>query len=315
VTCVGVEGTIVSKHYDVIISDDLVDEDNSRTKTQRDKIRTWYYQTLDPTLEPPDPAVPHRGEHHHLGTRYHYDDLWGHLLANELKDHFNVVRALEKVLAPIAPGCEAKEETEASPWPEKYPVSWFQEKRRRSGIIIFNAQYQCDAEAMKGEIFKYDDCQQLDDKDFPNTKKLRIFMGVDLAISEDEAKNNDKSAIVVIGVAPGPAPIYYVLDWYEKRIRFSEQKAKIIEFHERWDPVRIGIETNAYQAAKYHNLKDERPDIRAKKLNTVKDKITRAWKLSAIFEEKKVFFKKSQGLLIEHMVLFPSNDHDDLFDA
>lgn len=315
VTCVGVEGTIVSKHYDVIISDDLVDEDNSRTKTQRDKIRTWYYQTLDPTLEPPDPAVPHRGEHHHLGTRYHYDDLWGHLLANELKDHFNVVRALEKVQAPIAPGSEAKEETEASPWPEKYPVSWFQEKRRRSGIIIFNAQYQCDAEAMKGEIFKYDDCQQLDDKDFPNAKKLRIFMGVDLAISEDEAKNNDKFAIVVIGVAPGPAPIYYVLDWYENRIRFSEQTAKIIEFHERWDPVRIGIETNAYQAAQYHNLKDERPDIRAKKLNTVKDKITRAWKLSAIFEEKKVFFKKSQGLLIEHMVLFPSNDHDDLFDA
>lgn len=298
ITCVGVEATIVSKHYDVIISDDLVDEDNARTKGQRDKTKTWYYQTLDPTLEPPDASVCHRGEHHRQGTRYHYDDLYGHLIGKELKEHHQIIPGLRDGM---------------SPWPSKYPPEWFQEKKRKAGLIIFNAQYQCDTEAMKGEIFQYDDCQQLDDDEYPDVKTLRVYMGVDLAISEKEAA--DKFAICVIGVTPSRSA-YYVLDYFEDQIRFSKQTSKIIEYAKRWDPIRVGIETNAYQAAQYQRLKEERPDLRLKAINTDKDKMTRAWKLSSIFEEKKIFFKRhSQDLLIEHMVLFPNHRHDDLFDA
>jgi predicted phage terminase large subunit-like protein len=298
ITCVGVDTTIVSKHYDVIISDDLVDEENSRTKNQRDKTRTWYYQTLDPTLEPPDPSVPHRGEHHRLGTRYHYDDLYGHLIANELKEHHNIV-----------PGLDHRGR---SPWPKKYPPKWFAEKRRKAGVIIFNAQYQCDTEAMKGEVFQYDDCQQIPDKDCPDKSELRVYMGVDLAISEKETA--DKFAIVVIGVTP-ERTAYYVLDYFEDQLRFSAQTAKIIDFAKRWDPIRIAIETNAYQEAQYQTLRETKPELRLKPLKTDKDKTTRAWKLSAIFEDKKVFFMKSQQLLIEHMVLFPNHRYKDLFDA
>lgn len=304
ITCVGVDGTIVSKHYDVILSDDLVDEDNSRTKHQRDKTRTWYYQTLDPTLEPPDPKVPHRGEHHILGTRYHYDDLYGHLLANELKDSHQIIPALN--------------ERGQSPWPEKYPPAWFAKKRSRSGIVIFNAQYQCDTEAMKGEIFQYDDCQKADEADIPSTKSLRVFMGVDLAISEKEKA--DKFAIVVIGITPGRTA-YYVLDYFEKQLRFSAQTDKIIEFARRWDPIRIAIETNQYQEAQYQTLKDrvaedpDTPELRLRPIKTLKDKTTRAWKLSGLFEDRKVFFRKSHDLLIEHMVLFPNHKYKDLFDA
>ena len=164
ITCVGVEGTVVSKHYDVIISDDLVDEENSRTQYMRDKTRTWYYQTLLPTLEPPDNEVEHRGEHHRLGTRYHYADLYGHLIANELKGAYQIIPALD--------------EHRRSPWPEKYSAKWFDKRRRESGLIIFNAQYQCDTEAMKGEIFGYDLCQQIPLEDWPSHKSLRVYMGV-----------------------------------------------------------------------------------------------------------------------------------------
>lgn len=298
VTCVGVEATIVSKHYDVLISDDLIDEDNSRTKGQREKTRTWYYQTLDPTLEPPDKDVPHRGEHHRQGTRYHYDDLYGHLIAKELKDHHQIIPALRNNM---------------SPWPKKYPVRWFLEKKRKSGLIIFNAQYQCDTEAMKGEIFQFDDCQQIEDSEYPDTKTLRVFMGVDLAIKEKET--SDKFAIVVIGVTPTRSA-YYVLDYFEDQVRFSKQTSKILEYAKRWDPIRIGIETNAYQEAQYQAVKEANPDVRLKAIITDKDKVTRAWKLSGVFEEKKVFFKKNlHDLVVEHMVLFPNHNHDDLFDA
>lgn len=304
VTSIGVGGMVVGKHYDIVISDDLIDEENSRIKTQREKILTWYYKVLDPTLEPPDSDVKFRGEHHRLGTRYHYDDLYGHLEANEMKEHTNVIPSLN--------------EKGQSPWPEKFPPEWFDEKRKKSGLIIFNSQYQCDTEAMKGEIFQYDDCQIIPDDKIP--KKLKIFMGIDLAISE--ADQNDKFAIVVIGVDSDKK--YYVLDYHEGRHRFGKQTEKILQYYKRWKPIRAGIEINAYQKAQYHNLRDSineeehginGEDLRLRKITTDKDKITRAWKLSAIFEDKRIFFKENQHLLIEHLVLFPNYPLKDLFDA
>jgi len=298
ITCVGADGTIVSKHYDVIIEDDIVDEENSRTQHQRDKLVSWAYTTLDPTVEPPDPKVPHRGERHRLGTRYHHLDYYGHLISHELKNHVHIIKALD--------------ELGRSPWPEKYPPKWFTAKREKSGLIIFNAQYQNDTDAMKGEIFQYDDCQRVPDTEWPDAQGLQVFMGVDLAIGEDET--NDKFAIVVIGVNKDRTA-FYVLDHYEDQLRFGAQTAKIKEYAKRWDPIRIAIETNAYQAAQYQTLKDTDPDIRLRPVITDKDKVTRAWKLSSLFEEKKMFFRESQLLLIEHLVLFPNHQHDDLFDA
>lgn len=297
VTCVSVGGTIVSKHYDVLMPDDLIDEDNARTQLMRDKTQTWYYKTLEPTLEPPDSEVEHRGENHRLGTRYHFADLYGHWIENELKDHHRVVKALD--------------DKNRSPWPEKHTPEWFLNKRKTSGVIIFNSQYLCSTEAMKGEIFQYDDCQIIKSDKIPDD--IKIFMGVDLAISEDEKA--DHFAIVVLGKDSNGNR--YFLDWYEGQLRFSEQTQKIIEFYNKYDPIKCCIETNAYQKAQYQTLKDEDKDIRLKAVNQDKDKITRAWKLSAFFEDKKMFFKRVGGieLVIEQIVLFPSYRYKDLFDA
>ena len=53
--------------------DDVVDDDNSRTEHQRQKLLTWYRKVLLPCLEP-------NGEIHAIGTRYHPMDLYGHFL-------------------------------------------------------------------------------------------------------------------------------------------------------------------------------------------------------------------------------------------
>lgn len=303
VTCVSVGSAVVGKHFDVAVSDDLVDEENSRTKYMRDRVKQWYYQTLDPCLEPPDPRVPHRGEHHRLGTRYHFDDLYGHLMAHELKRKTQIIPALD------AKG--------RSPWPEKYPSKWFKEKKRKSGTIIFNAQYQCDTEAMKGEIFQYDDCQRVKDSDVPSD--ARVFMGVDLAISEKEA--SDRFAIAVVAV--DAAQNYYVIDFFEGHLRFGKQTAKILQYYKKHDPVRCAIETNAYQAAQYQNLQDDDEgadgsggkNLRLKAIHTDKDKITRAWKLSPVFEDGRMYFTQGTMVLAEQLVLFPNFRYKDGFDA
>lgn len=296
ITCVGVDGTIVSKHYDVIISDDLVDEENSRTSYMRDKSKTWFYKTLDPCLEPPDTSIPHRGEHHILGTRYHFEDLYGHLIENELKEHTQVIPALD--------------EAGDSPWPEKYPPEWFNEKKRKAGTIIFRTQYLCDTEGMKGEVFQFDDCQVIDDKDLPSG--LRVFMGTDLAISKKK-ETADKFAQIVIGL--DVADNIFVLAFYTGHVRFTQQVNRFFQFYDEHDPIFAGMEANAYQEAMIDVIKERDKETRIVPLYTDKDKLTRAWKLSPLFEGKRVFFRKGMDTLIEQFVLFPNFRFKDLVDA
>jgi phage terminase large subunit-like protein len=139
-------------------------------------------------------------------------------------------------------------------------------------------------------------------------------MGIDLAIGEKE--EHDNFVIVVIGIDTNYN--YYILDFYEGKIRFSAQTKKIRKYYKKWDPIRALIETNAYQDAQYQNLKDEDKTLRIKPKKQTKDKITRAWKRSSDFDDKRVFFKKTgkSHIAVERLVLFPdAKGSRDFFDA
>jgi len=297
ICCASPDSGLTSRHVDVVLSDDLVSEDNCRTKHLRDRLRTWFYKTLDPCLEPPDPDVEHRGEHHMLGTRYHYDDLYGHLIENELAEHHQVIPGLD--------------ENGNSPWPEKHSPEWFKGKRKVHGAIIFASQYLCDVEAMKGEIFHYDDCQKIEDKDIPTD--LQIFQGNDLAVSEREARDNAQYANVTIGIDKDEN--IYVLDYYLRHIGFPKQIEKAKSMYKQHDPIRAGAESNAYQKAFVQQIKDESKDYRFVPIHTDKDKMTRALKLTPLFEGKRVFFRKNMDPLIDQFVLFPGYRYRDGLDA
>lgn len=287
VMTVGAEGQVVGMHYDLIICDDLVDESNARTRYMREMLRTFYYKTLMPTLEPD-------GEIHILGTRYHYDDLYGHLESHEMAGASQVVTALDT--------------KDRSPWPEKYPADYFTGLRKKLGTIAFNSQYQCDTEAMKGEIFEYDWMIECPQADVPNDSK--VYIGVDLAISErDQA---DCFAMVVIAVKDR---MVYVVDHFEGHLTFGQQVKAIFDWYDRFSPINVAVESNAYQAALAQHLKETRGDIRVKRINTRIDKVTRAWKVAQRFEAEEVRIVRGQQRIIDHLVAFPGGRYKDLFDA
>lgn len=303
INTVGVEGAVASKHYDVIIADDLVDEDNSRTPYQRQRMVDWYYKMLAPCLQPPHPKYPYRGDFHHSGTRFHYNDMYGHLTAvqsdgsgGELEKSTLIIPALD--------------EKGNSPWPEKHSREWFEEKKRSYGLIRFNSQYQCNTEAMKGQIFRYDDCQVINEAKEPFPVDAPHYMGVDLAIGETE--QHDMFAITVL--AKNHAG-YWVRDFFEGHLRFKEQTEKIIELAKMYKPVRTGIEINAYQKAQYQEVKRQMPELNLLGITTLKDKVARATQLSAQFENHQMHFRTGQHKLIEHLVLFPAHKFKDLFDS
>lgn len=312
VTALGASGAVISKHFDIIIGDDLVGLENARTERQRANLKEWFYSSLYPTLEPD-------GEIHILGTRYNPLDLYEDLIKSG--DYaVNTQQAIRVVNG-----------KECSLWEGKFTLERLKEIRAQSGKIIFNMQYQNDTELAKGKIFKakyfkYYEEYKLD-YNFQTAKiriknaegidqwiKVRVYMGADLAISEKENEDNDYFVLMMIGVDVDRN--VYVLEYVKERLSFNAQLNTIISYGRDKYPMveRVGVETVAYQKSLAQELRrlSLLPIIN---INTSKDKVTRAMRRSANFENGKVFFRENMDDLEECLLLFPEVDHDDLFDA
>lgn len=311
-TALGASGAVVSKHFDVIIGDDLVGFENARTDAQRRKLKDWFYSSLFPTLEPD-------GEIHILGTRYSPLDLYEDLIKSR-NYKVNIQRAIT-----------VKDNQEYSLWEEKFTLEKLKSIREESGLIIFNMQYQNDTELAKGKIFKYkyfqnfeeyeidyDLCRVrvkvLDAQNVPYWIPVKIYMGVDLAISESEAEDNDYFVVTVIGVDRDKN--VYVLDYLKERLTFNAQLNAILDYGRNKFPMveRIGVETVQYQKSLAQEIR-RLSLLPVVNITTSKDKVTRAMRRSALFENGKVFFRIGMEDLEECLLLFPDVDHDDLFDG
>jgi len=283
ITTIGVEGTVESKHYDMIIIDDMVTEKNSFTAHNREKLATWYYKELLPCLLPD-------GELHIIGNRFHPEDLYGKFIENDFKDCHLIFQA---------------EKDGKALWPEMYPISWLKKKKEEMGLANYLAQYQNDCSIIDGEVFTLRSCQRI----FSVPKNLNYYMGIDLAIS---LKNYaDYFAIVIIGKDEDK---YYVVDHWKGKINFHVQTEKIIQYYKKWDCVRAAIEVNSYQKAQYQNLKKYH-DIELLPVFQKYDKMSRMLRLSTKFEAGKVFFLPGNEDVIEEVTKFPKAKNDDLLDA
>ena len=106
----------------------------------------------------------------------------------------------------------------------------------------------------------------------------------------------------------------YVLDVFRARLSFERQLQTVVEKAREFDPVRIAVEATAYQAA-FTQVLTSRTPLPVRQVFPHKDKVTRAWRLSALFENGKVLFGSGQDALWEELLAFPDGEHDDLFDA
>lgn len=312
VSALGASGAVVSKHFDIIIGDDLVGFENARTEAQRKVLKEWFYSSLYPTLEPD-------GEIHILGTRYSPMDLYEDLIKSK-NYKINVQQAIT-----------VKDGQEYSLWESKFSLEKLRSIRKEAGLIIFNMQYQNNTELAKGKIFKYKYFKHfeeyevdydlnrvrvkvLDSQGVPYWIPVRIYMGADLAISEDETSNNDYFVLTVIGVDKNKN--VYVLDYLKERLTFNAQLNAILDYGKNKFPMveRIGVETVQYQKSLAQEIR-RLSLLPVVNIQTSKDKVTRAMRRSALFENGKVWFRIGMDDLEECLLLFPEVDHDDLFDG
>lgn len=287
VTCIGVGGPTASRHYDLIIGDDLADEENSRTELQRERLWTWYMKSLIPTL------LAH-GRLFILGTRWHPQDLYGQLLK---------LMSIQKLC--IIP---AIREDGTSAWPNEWPIDKLLKLKSEMGLVIFETQYQMNTAAMEGKIFSYDSFFWYENL----PAELIKIGGVDLAISQKETA--DYFAMVILGIEVKTGR-KYVIKFHRSRKKYTEQTAYISQQIVGQGLIKCGIEANAYQAAQVTEVADVVGKGKVLPVFTLKDKTTRAMKLAAKCENEEILFHKDHMLLIEELLSMPDGEHDDLFDA
>ena len=82
----GIDTGKVGTHYDLIIFDDIVSDMNVTTKAQMDKVYDCYRKSLSL-------LAPNTGKVMMIGTRWHYNDAYGRIMAeNEKRDTFGIFK-------------------------------------------------------------------------------------------------------------------------------------------------------------------------------------------------------------------------------
>jgi predicted phage terminase large subunit-like protein len=211
-----------------------------------------------------------------------------------------------------------------------YPYSEWVYNQAHMHPVTFKQEHMAAFDAMAGvalagEWLKYyvfgnvdtktDDISIQHYKTDDNRYDLRVFIGIDPAISI--ADDADDFAMAVIGLTKDNAQVF-LLDYFLGHIAFPEQVDKIQEWHLKWRPEMIGIESNAFQRA-LEQQANRLPGIPAiVPVFSKGKKEERILTMSPLFKVGKVRIRKNQGEFIDQWVSFDpeqKNQKDDLLDA
>jgi len=325
VYAVGLEGSISGVRADIIIVDDLIDQNNVMTDSQRTKVMDFWNTVVIPTLNP-------GGRVFIVGTRYHAKDFYSDILDDTMyKDNtwmFPAIKLDDK-------GEYLLNETglAQSYWPERHSIESLLQMKERMGTLAFNSQMMCDPSGYAGTVFDVDHLQYYDPvRDLPSIwKDLSFIMSVDPNITE--SPDSDNTAIVTAAIDHKRGNIY-VLDIYAKPHDFVGQVSLIKSYGSRLQVSvgdhrfeseirisKIGIEAVAYQSSLHQTgYLMGLPVVGIKQGN--KDKNVRIVGLQPHFENGRIRFpnpKKCEtnwwDKFYEEYCTFPKGRRDDMLDS
>ena len=322
----GAEGELTSRHYKIILMDDIVGKENSSTSEQIKKIINFYTQSLQLLKKP-------HGEILLIGTLWDFGDLYNHVLEKLYKHYDILVRSIwrdDKYLKsednkyawtagkqiPLYPAmfnnqsiAELKTEIIADPlkgrstWMAQYELKIVDDK---------NAIFKRSQSAQENFWFTEDDLWE---------KKLAFSLSCDPAISE--SKQADDTAFIVRAI--DDLGFWYFIEVYGKIGMREEDIVDMYIHYLTKYPIDIcTIETIAFQKNIKYALEKKCLEEKvffpymklpggydqASKLNS--DLKIRG--LSAPYSTGKLRFKKDCShteKLLDQLWRFPKSPHDD----
>lgn len=225
----GIESSKTGKHYDVIDFDDLVSEKNVTTPELLEKVKGVYKKALS-LLKP-------GGELRMVGTRWHYADLYGSIMAQEQQ------RALTGEPTVFATYLRQAEVDGVYPWAAiGLTQSFLAQQRSEQGSYVYSCLYQQEPVDDETAMFKAADFVF-----YPPTEPPReLFISCCLdPIPPVESTAGDDAALTVVGT--DAEMNLYLLDAIAGRLQPSEQVDALFALHAKWHIRVLGIEDNHWQ--------------------------------------------------------------------
>ena len=298
-----VDGQPTSKHFSILVYDDVVTKESVTTPEQIKKTTEAWELSLNLGSE--------GGVRRYIGTRYHSNDTYRTMMT----------RGSAKVRK-----YPATDNGRMDGNPVLMTRETLDEKLRDMGSFTFSAQMlqdplQDNVMGFKKEWLRYY-------KNLGSTDEWNRYLLVDPA--SEKKKSSDYTVIMVIALAPDNN--YYLLDGIRDRLNLTEKTERLFEFHKKWKPLKTGYEKYGMQADIEHIqyvMEQENYRFEIQVLGGTEAKVDRIRKLVPIFENHRFWWpehihfrdyhnhaKDLIKILIEdEYETFPVSAHDDMLDC
>ena len=226
-TALGLGSKVTGGHYDVVLMDDWVTEDNARTELQRRRLLDFWSLTVKPTCEPWARVLG-------AGTRYHPQDL-----AQNVKQW--VESGLwDKLLH--HPAIIEKNGKRFSYWPKAYSLKKLDEIKEEIGSAAFSTQYQNEVDILRGDFFDLEWFQNhYIWEELPAVVRkaceLKTIITLDPAIKA--GPKNDWSVFTVMSYA---VPNFYLREVVRGQWTEDEHVEQLMKLVMKYRPREIGVE-------------------------------------------------------------------------
>ncbi len=285
----GTETSLTSRHYDWMKFDDIVNKETVTTKEQMEKTKNWYKTTFS-LLEP-------GGYIDIIGTRWHYNDLYGDIELNPESYLIYKRKAIENG-KPI--------------YPNKYTLEDLKDIRREQGSYIYSCQYDNEPVDDERAKFKREWFQKW--KTLPH--RLNYYLTTDLA---GDSEGSDYNVLMITGV--DQERNRYTIEFVREHLTPGEFIKEFFRLHRKYQPKKSTIETVAYQKSLLFFLKEEMRKqnyfigITEMKRSRQSKEDRIELRLAPVFENGAYFIGEDMKEIEDELTMFPRGRTDDLIDC
>ena len=297
-----VDGSPTSKHFQVLLYDDVVVQGSVTTPEMLEKTMTAVELSYN--------LVAENGRRRFVGTRYHFNDAYKTILERgsaKRREH---------------PGREGgTEEGKSVFWSDE--THW--QKRRDLGPYVYACQILLNPKADSMQGFRREWIRQYDRV---NTARMNTYLLVDAASSKK--RSSDYTAMMVVGLNTDGN--YYLLDMVRDRLNLAERAERVFGLHRKYKPKQVRYERYGMLSDIEHlksKMEAENYRFDITEVAGVTSKEDRIKRLIPIFEQGRMWLPRTlhttdwQKTVVDlvrefiegEYVAFPVGAHDDALDA
>lgn len=297
-----VDGQPTSKHYSLLIYDDIVTRESVNTPEMIEKTTDALALSYN--------LGAHGGKRRFIGTRYHFNDTYKTII-----DRGTATPRIHSATHDGTPTGEAVFLTNEQ----------LADKRRDMGPYVFATQMLQNPIADSSQGFQREWLRYYKKID---VNKLVWYLLIDAA--NGKRKTNDYTSIWAVGLSSDRN--MYAIPEVRDRINLTERAKRIIELHRKYRPIQVRYEQYGMQGdIAYIQLIQEEEDYRFNiiEVSGSTNKLDRIKRLVPTFENSNLWFPekhmvtdtegKTRNLvhdfIEEEFVPFPVPIHDDMLDS